>query len=232
MSYYDKKREKVVAQISLKNILFNLLVFFIMTGVIAFLFSVPKIRDTYNPTELRQQFLAEHTEFVEAFRLMKERNFNFQELNKSHAYAKKFAGFFKLEGLCDDYFEACLFNNLTYRTLDGGIVPSYFGSPNVGQFRTRSGALYLIYKYENDLWIFVDVNGIKKKPNRFGVDIFGFYIDEDGNSLKAMGTAGTPFQSINEYCNPKISNRYNGMSCPIKALIDDDYFVNTIKTLF
>ena len=164
---------------------------------------------------------------------MHSRNFDFEQNNKSHHFLKKFAGFFDLESVCESYTEPCLWNNLTYKTLDGEITPAYYGTPNIGQFITKSGALYMLYTYgENDLWAFVDINGIRKRPNRFGIDVFLFYIPANTGILRYMGASGTPYQSISLYCNPYVSNKFNGFSCPYKAVLDRNYFEEAIALMY
>ena len=233
MNYNTNKSDKGSAfTVSGMTVLKQFILFIVIVASILVIAYAPKLKDNPNPTELREQFFAEYGRFYEAYRAMEHRGFLAANLNRTPSFGRKFGGFFDLESLCEDYFDTCLWNNLTYKTLDGEIIPAYLGSPNVGQFRTKSGALYLLYSYGNEMWIFVDVNGIKKLPNRFGFDIFAFYIGDEDLSLKLMGAEGTPFQTMNLYCNPYTSNKYNGMSCPIKAILDKDFFIDMHKILY
>lgn len=233
MNYYTKKPNNNSAfTVSAKTVLKQFLLFIVIVASILLIAYAPKIKDNPNPAELREQFFAEYGKFYEAFRIMEAKNFLVSNLNRTPSFGRKFGGFFELESLCDDFLDSCLWNNITYKTLDGEIIPAYLGAPNLGQFRTRSGALYMLYGYGNEMWIFVDINGIKKLPNRFGLDIFAFYIGEDAMSLKLMGAEGTPFQTMNLYCNPYTSNKYNGLSCPIKATLDKEYFNDMHKILY
>lgn len=75
--------------------------------------------------------------------------------------------------------------------------------------------------------ISVDVNGIYKKPNRWGHDLFTFQIMNDGKLLP-MGSDGTKFDK-NDYCSVTSSDTINGIGCTYKALTDNDYFKNLPK---
>lgn len=233
MNYFTKKDDKKSAfTVSTKTVIIQFTIFILFVLTILGIAYIPKLRENPKPVELKEQFFQEYGNFYEAFRVMQLKSFLESDLNRTPSFGRKFAGFFKIESTCEDYFDACLWNNLTYKTLDGEIIPAYMGAPNVGQFRTRTGALYMLYGYANEMWVFVDVNGIKKGPNRFGIDTFAFFIDEEGSSLKLMGAQGTPFQIMDLYCNPYTSNKYNGLACPIKATIDQEYFKDTVNILY
>ena len=74
--------------------------------------------------------------------------------------------------------------------------------------------------------ISVDVNGIYKKPNRWGHDLFTFQIMDDGKLLP-MGAEGTKYKS--DYCSLTSSDGSNGIGCTYKALTDKNYFKNLPK---
>lgn len=76
----------------------------------------------------------------------------------------------------------------------------------------------------SQLFISVDVNGVNKKPNRLGHDLFMFQIDNKG-SLLPMGVPGTSYYSETDaYCSPSIISNMNGAGCTYKALNDKNYF--------
>ncbi len=94
-----------------------------------------------------------------------------------------------------------------------------------GQFVLSDGSLILI---QNDVWnagsygdffISVDVNGVEKKPNRLGKDLFMFQLNENGE-LIPMGAKGTKFEDANTYCSNTSSNNMNGAGCTNKALLE------------
>lgn len=99
-----------------------------------------------------------------------------------------------------------------------------------GQAILPDGSFILIQNENSGLngiiLISIDVNGIKKKPNRWGHDLFTFQILENGKLLP-MGATGTLFGE--EYCSPLSTDPTNGIGCTYKALTDDDYFKNLPK---
>ena len=99
-----------------------------------------------------------------------------------------------------------------------------------GQAILPDGSFILIQNENNGLngiiLISVDVNGFKKKPNRWGHDLFTFQILENGKLLP-MGATGTLFGE--EYCSTLSTDPTNGIGCTYKALTNDDYFKNLPK---
>lgn len=98
-----------------------------------------------------------------------------------------------------------------------------------GQYVLSDSVFIMI---ENDfdpfgIWITVDVNGIKKKPNIWDYDTFTFQIMPDSGKLSPMGSEGTYHQnSVDELCTVSGTNRVNGITCAYKAFNDEDYFKN------
>ena len=95
-----------------------------------------------------------------------------------------------------------------------------------GQLILSDGSFILIENYTH-LFISVDVNGLYKRPNRLGHDLFMFQIDEEG-ALLPMGKDGTNYNSKN-YCSETSTNSMNGAGCTYKALTEKDYFKNLPK---
>lgn len=95
-----------------------------------------------------------------------------------------------------------------------------------GQILLSDGTLIMI---ENPnfsvprLFIYVDVNGMNKKPNVFGRDLFTFEITSEGKLLP-MGADGTTYTDTDKYCSKNSNDRLNGIACAAKALSDSDYF--------
>ena len=94
------------------------------------------------------------------------------------------------------------------------------------QFILMDGSMIFI-ECGNDrrhIYITVDVNGFKKRPNRVGHDLFMFQIDKNGKLL-AMGAPGTDYYSENdEYCSTTSTSNMNGAGCTYKALNEKGYF--------
>ena len=94
-----------------------------------------------------------------------------------------------------------------------------------GQFITSDGTFYM---FENPnsaamLLISVDVNGYKKKPNRWGYDVFTFQLMPDGKILPS-GAVGTYYADQLNYCSKTSTGGYNGAGCTYRALTDPNYW--------
>lgn len=84
----------------------------------------------------------------------------------------------------------------------------------------------------NKITIGVDINGINKKPNRFGHDFFLFQIQENGKLLPmgAPGTTSTRWSGdYRNYCKSGSSHVANGFTCAYRAMSENDYFKNLPK---
>lgn len=96
-----------------------------------------------------------------------------------------------------------------------------------GQFVLKDGALILIENpgdvSDRKRLISVDVNGIGKKPNKWGHDLFTFQLMNNGKILP-MGASGTKWG--NEYCSTTSASNINGVGCTYRALTDKDYWKN------
>lgn len=96
-----------------------------------------------------------------------------------------------------------------------------------GQFMLNDGTMYMLENPETvgaPILITIDVNGMAKKPNIWGHDLFTFQIMNNGKLLP-MGAEGTRFNE-NEYCSATSNNRQNGIACTYKALTDKNYWKN------
>lgn len=118
--------------------------------------------------------------------------------------------------------------NNTYKTFNNkNVVDKYMMDD--GQFITTDGALFFI---ENSMpsethtafpiYITVDVNGLKKKPNRWGYDLFTFQLLNNGKLLP-MGAEGTQY-TPEQYCSKTNTQNRNGISCTHRALTDKNYW--------
>lgn len=100
-----------------------------------------------------------------------------------------------------------------------------------GQAIASDGMLILIENnslgVSSGIFLSVDVNGIHKKPNRWGHDLFTFQIMDSGKLLP-MGAEGTKYNST-DYCSATSSNTSNGIGCTYRALTEKDYFKNLPK---
>ena len=96
-----------------------------------------------------------------------------------------------------------------------------------GQFIINDGSLVLLENYGGvNLFISVDVNGYNKRPNKLGIDLFMFQINDEG-TLLPMGVKGTYFYTPSDaYCSWISTGNMNGAGCTYKALYEKDYFKN------
>ena len=103
-------------------------------------------------------------------------------------------------------------NTLSYALLDDGQIVLPDGTLLLFENESRGTSSFKVY-------IFADLNGINKKPNKLGYDLFAYQLIN--NQLLPMGSEGTDYVG-EQYCS---KNSY-GMSCTQKALEDKDYFKN------
>lgn len=98
-----------------------------------------------------------------------------------------------------------------------------------GQMILSDGMFVMIENYQSNILITVDVNGLNKKPNRWGHDLLTFQVEENSGKLLPMGAKNTQYTDLNTYCSATSTSSYNGIACTYKALTDKDYFKNLPK---
>lgn len=100
-----------------------------------------------------------------------------------------------------------------------------------GQFITNDGLMILIQNNADPsnfdpqykaLYITVDVNGLKKGPNRWGKDLLTFQLMHDGKLLP-MGVEGTDFTG-ESYCSGNSTSSLNGIACAAKVFNDKNFY--------
>ena len=74
----------------------------------------------------------------------------------------------------------------------------------------------------------IDINGWKNKPDRYGKDVFFWYLDPKDNAVKAVGDFNDfPASQYYTTCPGDDENWSEaGIGCTAKALSDPDYFKN------
>ena len=133
----------------------------------------------------------------------------------------------------DSNYDKCVQNGeyseegkYTYKTYSGKKAEErYFDD---GQLVLTDGSILM---FENPLhstrvFVSIDVNGFKKGPNQWGVDLFTFQLMEDGKLLP-MGMAGTYYEftdGSNLLCDKTSGNKLNGIACTSHALYDKDFW--------
>lgn len=98
-----------------------------------------------------------------------------------------------------------------------------------GQVIISDGALFLIENGPGGgpIFVSVDVNGIKKRPNKWGQDLFTFQIFDNGKVLP-MGHPDTLYNSETA-CSATSTGPQNGIGCTYRALTEKDFFKNLPK---
>ena len=117
-----------------------------------------------------------------------------------------------------------------YKTFNGknSVIPNWLDD---GQFITTDGTLFLLESAMGDgstvypILITVDVNGVQKRPNRWGYDLFTFQLTDSGKLLP-VGAEGTSYTDMSKYCSLTNTSNQNGVGCTYKALTDKDYWKN------
>ena len=124
-----------------------------------------------------------------------------------------------VENSCIKNYGADEKSSKTYKTYSG--IQIDLSKFDDGQFVLNDGSLILLENGSSvRTYISVDVNGIGKKPNRLGKDLFMFQIMNNGELLP-MGAKGTDYYSENnEYCASTSSNTMNGAGCTINVLTE------------
>ena len=93
-------------------------------------------------------------------------------------------------------------------------------------FIAQDGVSYFFHKGSPSklMYVTVDINGLGKKPNRQGYDVFTFYIQ---NSKLVPDRVGYPSGAF-ECSYSKLSNYHggDGLGCTSRAIYDKDYFKN------
>lgn len=92
-----------------------------------------------------------------------------------------------------------------------------------GQFALKNGMLVMIENFNvNLLFITIDINGINKRPNIWGQDLFTFQLMSDGKLLP-MGAEKTAYNE-NTHCSKTATHTLNGIACTKRALTDSSYW--------
>ena len=116
-------------------------------------------------------------------------------------------------------------NNVRTLTLKQGIMPecSQLFRP-LGSYNLSDGSTIAFMNNCNSVWITLDTNGLQKKPNAYGHDIFLFKITAKGKFMPADSETGTIINENgekvydtnpehNEKCSKTATSALNGITC-------------------
>lgn len=202
--------------------------------------TLPSVVNHYQAVVLKTQFEKQYSIITNVIQKM---NYDFGGLNTMQFEHGKFMTEFKKylniikdcgQRGCDNSGtapeEGLEFVSINYKTYNNKNMST--GLLDDGQAIITDGSLYLIENYGSaskyQLYISVDVNGIKKRPNRWGHDLFTFQVFDNGKVLP-MGAPNTYYRSHKDYCSLTSNSTYNGISCAHKASTEKDYFKNLPK---
>ncbi len=190
---------------------------------------IPVFLNKTKATNLRGQYLKVYSDITNSTKMMKFNDVDISPNDQDNkTYIKNFTMFFKVKSSCAQGESSCIQTTGVYKTLDGKKQPFLLDKePNIGQFVLNDNTLFILNNYDNNLWVYVDINGIKSKPNTLGEDLFAFY--SDGGIIKPMGDTETPYMDNEKYCNNKVSSEYSGLSCSQTAFSNGEYFKEIFK---
>lgn len=205
-------------------------------GVIASL-TIPSLIQSTEKHELETSLKKTYSELAQALDRMRTDEFVIKNAYPARTFYQKYMKYFNVVKDCGytncsfmwDYGDGAL-SIKDYKTYNKkqNVSTYYFDD---GQFVTANG-LYIMIENpavatdspENKIFITVDINGMKKKPNAWGHDLFTFEL-VDGEVLP-IGAAGTNKNGLTLPCDKDSSSPLNGIGCTQKALTDPDYWKN------
>lgn len=220
-----------------KKIAFTLSEVLITLGIIGVIaaITIPSLITKNKAKRLKSQYLKAYSTIAQAIKMMKydEVSLDNSTYGNGVSFKKAYAAYFKTLDLCLNANSNPLCDvasKTTFKTLDGKrYIPSNLIDD--GQFVLLDGTLLMFenpYFSSNPvIWIHADINGIANKPNKLGYDVFTFCVLNE--ELVPMGAAGTRYSDMDKYCNPNVSNQYNGFACAQKAMSDDTYFDKIVQ---
>ena len=117
-------------------------------------------------------------------------------------------------------------NMKEYKTYNNKVNTSSYYMEGGGFILPDSMSIYIENYNEKNLMLSVDVNGVQKRPNRWGHDLFTFSIDNETGKLIPNGVKGARFDdTLREWgCSLTTGDKNNGITCSYYALTDPDYF--------
>ena len=196
----------------------EVLITLVIIGVIAAM-TIPSAINRLQKEELRSQFKKAFSVTSQAFQKMKvDYGDVLYDINSdsASAFRNKFIKYFSVS--CSD--NCIVKSNYKNYTNDSN---SYLEDHLSNNFIAQDGAVYgfSVGNATKILYITVDINGLKG-PNRWGYDVFTFYIS--GNDFKPC-EVGQPTHNIT--CGSVgLNGNLNGAGCAAKALSDPNYFKN------
>lgn len=220
---------------------FTLAEVLITLGVIGILvaLTLPILIGNYQKKQFQAGLNKEYSVLLQALDMYKENN-GANLSSKDCAFTKSsfknyLQPYLKVLVDCGDsqadvsYLDMCVRNGAWYQKESSYLTyTGYEAAENYfddGQLVLLDGSVLM---FQNDgnggsSYVSVDVNGFKKRPNKWGVDLFTFQLMENGKLLP-MGMKETDYTYEDVFCSKNSSNNYNGISCTNRALYDPSFW--------
>ena len=237
----------LIKEINIKNSGFTLAEVLITLGIIGVIaaMTLPAVINKTRGKELEAQYKKAYSILTQTVnRLNADQGFiaNFDSYQAcTNDFAEKFNKYFIKyvdcgRNGCSTYYDADTY--LTkYKTYNGrNGAANWFDD---GQFIIADSMFLSINHCNrgNKILIGVDINGMSKRPNRYGQDFFIFQITDDGKLLPmgakgtVMGGAGwnSAIHSADTLCSDTSGSVVNGFTCAYKASTDSKFFANLPK---
>ena len=214
-----------------KNVAFTLAEILITLGIIGVVaaMTIPTLMTNIKAQKMRTAFLKQYSVIQQVFKQMESDDISLDPSTyAASTFYKTFANYLTGATLCSARSD----NELCYHfgsNVYKGILRNYLDDGNIVM---KDGTLLMfentVKTTHTNVFITVDLNGIKNPPNALGFDTFTFEF-KDG-VLRTMGDKDTQYQG-DAYCNlDKVLNEtntyfaYHGIACAQKAKEDSDYF--------
>lgn len=210
-------------------------------GVVASLILPPLVND-YNDKKFRKSAKQVYSELSDIMIQLKSENiillrdYVSYNTNICHdmAACRKLVrplimSYFKVIKDCGNTYKCIGGNYTNFTKMYSALYPASMGSVSTymgtGSFITSNGVMIFIPSSEVQ-YITVDVNG-PAKPNKFGVDVFAFFLKSDYNNniIVPQGAPNTPYSQLQYYCNRTSASGggFNGLGCTVNTILDKDY---------
>ena len=198
----------------------EVLITLVIVGVVA-AFTIPTVINNTKKNELHSRFKKAVSMTSQAIQKMKVDNgdiiYDYTQ-DSELDFRNKFIKYFSLT-CTENCLNSSKYKN--YANLEGDV--ELINNQLKNCVTVQDGVFYCFYKgyATQNYYITFDING-DKSPNRWGYDVFTFYIERENQILKPV-TLSEPISSF--YCN-NTSATHNGAACGEKALSDANYFKN------
>lgn len=195
-------------------------------GVVAAM-TIPSLMTKIQDIQYRTAVKKAYGVANQAFRTMQDDGKTLEDyVFNPETFKNDFMQYFKVAQDCK--MHDCVpytYNSEIYKTLNGEKADASL--MDEGQFSTLDGQFWMIQNSKWVKWLFitVDVNGYKSKPNVWGRDVFTFWVDKSGN-LYPMGSLNSLWPAKIS-CDRKKSLNSNGpiqgIGCAYNVINNIDY---------